>query len=125
MFAGGDGPGEMGDNLFYVDLGTGRTVAALAAGAYHTCAVLDNGKAKCWGINGNGRLGYGDTADRGDAPGEMGDSLPYVDLGTTGRKVAALAAGDAHTCAMLDNGGVKCWGFNGNGRLGYGDTVDR
>ena len=56
-----------------------------------------------------GQLGYGDTDDRGDDSNEMGDNLPYVDVGGT---VVQLALGQAHTCALLDNGKVKCWGYN-------------
>ncbi len=51
----------------------------------------------------------------------MGDFLAPVDLGA-GRTATAITAGDFHTCALLDNGIVKCWGFNAFGQLGYGDT---
>jgi alpha-tubulin suppressor-like RCC1 family protein len=57
----------------------------------------------------------------GDAANEMGDNLPIVDLGT-GRTATAISLGNGHTCAMLDNGFVKCWGYNANGRLGQGNT---
>jgi E3 ubiquitin-protein ligase HERC3 len=120
----GDAPLEMGDDLPAVDLGTGRTAQALAAGYLHTCALLDDGTVKCWGRNNSGQLGLGDTGDRGQVIGEMGDDLPAVDLGT-GRTAQALAAGEFHTCALLDDGTVKCWGRNGYGQLGLGDTSDR
>jgi alpha-tubulin suppressor-like RCC1 family protein/fibronectin type 3 domain-containing protein len=120
----GDQAGEMGDSLPTVSLGTGRTATALAPGGAYTCALLDNGTVKCWGHNGVGQLGLGDTAHRGDGPGEMGDSLPTVSLGT-GRTATALAAGSGHTCARLDNGSVKCWGANSSGQLGLGDTAHR
>ncbi|XRB15687.1 EGF-like domain-containing protein [Pseudoscourfieldia marina] len=120
----GDGPNEMGDNLPYVDLGTGRTVKQISAGGSHTCAILDNDKVKCWGWNGYGQLGYGDTTQRGDGPNEMGDNLPYVDLGT-GRTVKQISTGGINTCAILDNDKVKCWGYNRDGALGYGDTNNR
>ena len=77
-----------------------------------------------WGENSNGRLGYGDTNWRGDSAGEMGDLLPAVDLGT-GRTAVKVAAGQAHTCALLDNGSVKCWGYNGYWHLGLNDNADR
>ncbi len=120
----GDNPGEMGDDLPAVDLGTGRTATAIAVGEGHSCALLDNGHVKCWGFNLAGTLGIGDTDDRGDDPGEMGDNLPTVDLGT-GRTATAITAGGMHTCALLDNNEMKCWGGNPVGALGLGDTVHR
>ena len=120
----GGGPGEMGDALTAVDLGTGRTAAALAIGIQHSCALLDNGTVKCWGRNTFGELGLGDTSHRGDQAGEMGDALTAVDLGT-GRAATALAIGSQHSCALLDNGTVKCWGRNFSGQIGLGDTEHR
>jgi len=108
-----------------IDLGQGRTAIAVSAGWDHACAILDNGSLKCWGCNEFGQLGLGDTNNRGDNPGEMGDALPAVDLGA-GRTAVAVSVGqNAHTCALLDNGSVKCWGWNAAGFLGLGDTRDR
>ncbi|MEY3452849.1 MAG: hypothetical protein RL574_587, partial [Actinomycetota bacterium] len=116
----------MGDALLPVDLGAGRTAVSLATGGAHTCALLDNASVKCWGDNGDGQLGLGDTAARGDAPGEMGDALAIVDLGwPSGVTTRSIAAGDVHTCAMSSAGSVKCWGSGANGRLGSGDEVSR
>ncbi len=120
----GDGPNEMGGNLPAVDLGTGRTATAVSAGAGHTCAVLDDGSVKCWGINSSGQLGIGDTAPRGDGPDEMGDSLTGASLGA-GRTATAVSSGSSHTCALLDDGAVKCWGLNNAGQLGLGNTSAR
>ncbi len=108
-------PGSVGP----VNLGAGRTAAAISAGGFNTCAVLDNGTVRCWGAGGNGQLGYGNTDEIGDneTPGSVGP----VNLGP-GRTAAAVAAGNIHTCALLDNGTVRCWGNGGNGRLGYGNT---
>jgi alpha-tubulin suppressor-like RCC1 family protein len=115
-------PGSVGP----VDLGTGRTAKAITAGGYpaaggQTCALLDNASVRCWGSGGNGRLGYGNTDDIGDdeTPGSVGP----VDLGP-GRTALAITAGGLHTCAMLDNGTVRCWGANNDGQLGYGNTND-
>ncbi|NMO13637.1 hypothetical protein HPC49_31185 [Pyxidicoccus fallax] len=117
-------PGELGEHMPAVALGKGRTAVALAAGTWHTCALLDRGTVKCWGQNGYGQLGLGDKDTRGDEPGELGDALPEVDLGRK-RTAVALAAGAWHTCALLDNATVKCWGANGSGQLGVGDTKAR
>jgi alpha-tubulin suppressor-like RCC1 family protein len=120
----GDGPNEMGGALPDVDLGPGRTALVIAAGARHTCAILDNGLIKCWGDNASGQLGIGTTANRGDAPGEMGDALPTVDLGGA-MTASALTAGNLHTCALLDDITIKCWGSGAYGQIGIGSTTTR
>ena len=60
-----------------------RCTAAPAAGhaVKHTCVVLADGNAKCFGRNSAGQLGQGDKKNRGDQPGTMGDNLRPVDLG--------------------------------------------
>ena len=97
---------------------------ALAAGYDHTCALLNAGTVKCWGGNSFGQLGLGDAADRGDAANELGDNLPAVALGA-GKTAKAIAAGYQHTCALLSDDTVKCWGRNTNGQLGLGNTTGR
>jgi alpha-tubulin suppressor-like RCC1 family protein len=85
---------------------------------------LNGGNVKCWGRNDVGQLGLGDAAERSDGPGEMGESLPAVNLGT-GKTAMAIAAGHYHTCALLNDSSVKCWGDNVYGELGLGDTAFR
>jgi alpha-tubulin suppressor-like RCC1 family protein len=51
----------------------------------------------------------------------MGDNLTIVDLGT-GRTATAIASRRFHTCVLLDNSAVKCWGFSSYGQLGQGNT---
>jgi alpha-tubulin suppressor-like RCC1 family protein len=120
----GDGAGEMGDALGYVDLGTGRTAKQIAAGTWFSCAILDNDTVKCWGRNDRGQLGQGNTTTRGDGGGEMGDSLAVTALGT-GRTAKAIGLGDTTACVIMDNDLVKCWGRNNVGQLGQGSTADR
>ncbi|XXX78160.1 hypothetical protein WMF30_05260 [Sorangium sp. So ce134] len=112
-------PDAMGDNLPPVDLGTGAKATAVAAGYYHSCALLGGGSVKCWGYNGTGALGLGDTASRGSQSRHMGDALPAVDLGAAGT-AKAITAGAHYTCALLGDGSVKCWGDGGSGQLGLG-----
>ncbi|HEX2503275.1 MAG TPA: hypothetical protein VHK00_04985 [Miltoncostaeaceae bacterium] len=100
-----------------VDLGGGRTARAVAAGDFHTCAILDDRSVKCWGFGANGRLGLGHTANV-----SLPSAVPPVDLGP-GRGAVAITAGASHTCAILDTGDVRCWGNGGQGRLGYGHTL--
>jgi alpha-tubulin suppressor-like RCC1 family protein len=114
----------MGDGAPIVDLGKGASPVQLALGSRHSCALLMDGRVKCWGANELGQLGAGDTEQRGDDEGEMGDNLRFVDLGD-GAVATAVSAGSDHTCALLAEGAVKCWGANDFGQLGLGDTSAR
>ena len=91
-------------------------VKAVAAGDWHTCVLTTAGGVRCWGQNTNGQLGIGSlTPEDVFAP-------PATDV-LTG--ASAVAAGYAHTCAVMISGGVRCWGFNMYGQLGDGTTNDR
>jgi len=92
----------------------------LDAGANHSCAILAAGTIRCWGWNGLGALGYGNTTTIGDdeAPAAAG----AVNLGP-GRTATQVAVGYLHSCAILDTGGVTCWGYSDYGQLGYGNTT--
>lgn len=116
----GDDVHEMGSSLPLVDLGSGDTAVAIAAGAAHTCAVLADGGVKCWGSDANLQLGFVALSAVGDAPGEMGDHLPRVALG---QGATAISAGFEHTCAVLAGGELTCWGANAYGQLGLGSIV--
>lgn len=123
--ARGDDPGEMGNNLPAVDVGVSGVAAVRMGNALvqqHTCAVLKDGSLTCWGANFYGQLGIGDNDNRGDQAGEMGTALEPV---PTGELVTDVALGDSSTCALLEGGGVRCWGANENGQLGYGDRTNR
>ena len=104
-----------------VDLGAGRKAVAISAGSNHTCAILDNGKLRCWGYGGWGALGYGNTDWIGD--NELPSSVGYVSLGA-GRRAVGISGGENHTCAILDNGQVRCWGNGFAGQLGFGGTAE-
>ena len=95
----------------------------LLTGTAHSCLVEDEGLLKCWGEGGSGQLGKGNTNDLGDGGSEMGTNLTAIDLGTN-KTAIAIAAGSNHTCALLNDGTVKCWGEGGSGQLGQGNTND-
>jgi alpha-tubulin suppressor-like RCC1 family protein len=90
--------------------------AAVAAGAEFTCALLAGGQVACWGANAAGQLGLGDRRAR---------AVPGPDPVDLGAKAVAIAAGAGHACALLENGGVKCWGAGGAGQLGGGTFEDQ
>jgi cysteine-rich repeat protein len=119
----GDDKGELGSKLHAVLLGSKRKAKAIAARGDTACALLDDNSVKCWGHNDVGQLGTGDQNDRGDAQGEMGDSLKPINLGV-GRSATMIRNSTYHTCAVLDNGGVKCWGQSRAGTLGQDNLMD-
>ncbi len=90
------------------------SASAVASGEDHTCALTTGGAVQCWGSNSNGQLGNGTTTDS-TAPVQVSGL-------TTG--VQAIAAGGDTSCAVTTAGAVKCWGYNGDGQLGNGSTVD-
>jgi alpha-tubulin suppressor-like RCC1 family protein len=84
----------------------------VVAGAEHVCARLRTGRVACWGQNANGQLGDGTT-------GTSRLSRTIVG-GLSG--VVSLAAGASHTCAILTDRSVRCWGSNALGQLGDGGS---
>ena len=87
--------------------GADRAVAArLANGHSNACIILDNEQVRCWGnASGTGVPGSGTIGDD-----ETPDSVRTVDVGP-GRTVQAVENGENFTCVLLDNGDVRCWGY--------------
>jgi len=91
----------------------------------HTCIYVSSGSfitsgAKCWGINSEGQLGYGDTNNRGDEPNEMGENLPFIDVGTLNS--FQIFVGGSNTCFLRYDYRNVCFGSNKYGQLGIGNT---
>ena len=103
---GDDTNGQLGVNVS--DLTSG--VSAISAGYNHTCALTSERGVKCWGAGELGQLGNGET---------IGNKYPSDVAGLTSG-VTAIDAGYLHTCALTNEGGVKCWGANNYGTLGNG-----
>ncbi|MED6304317.1 MAG: hypothetical protein VX685_04665, partial [Actinomycetota bacterium] len=116
----GDNTGEMAF-LAAINLGTNKTAVAITAGGSHTCALLNDGTVKCWGLNSSGQLGKDSTANLGDGSGEMA-ALGAINLGTN-KTAVGVSAGGSHRCALLNDGTVKCWGLNSSGQLGKDSTA--
>ena len=89
----------------------------VAAGRDYTCAVF-GGSVHCWGYNEEGQLGDGTLSGR---------TTPTVVAGISDAAAVAAAHGEdsGHACAVLGNGGVRCWGNNLGGQLGDGTRVTR
>jgi alpha-tubulin suppressor-like RCC1 family protein len=88
---------------------TTLTFTALTAGRYHTCGLIADGSAYCWGRNDFGQLGDGSNVSR--------PSPTAVALGLKFSKISAM--GD-QTCAITSAGKAYCWGYGGQGGLGNG-----
>ena len=101
-----------------------RGVRSITTSATDACALLKNATVKCWGENAHGQLGNG--TDHGPAFCALGSAsyacsrTPVTVHGLTG--VTAVAVGATHTCALMKDATVRCWGGNHNGELGNGTT---
>jgi len=87
------------------------TWQAISAGAYHTCGLSSQGKAYCWGSNGNRQLGDATTSAR---------SVPTPVSTASVATWQAISAGSQHTCGLSSQGKAYCWGSNDGGKLGDG-----
>ncbi len=94
-------------------------ISAASSGA-HSCALLASGQLSCWGLNVNGQCGYGYEGQ--NVGGESDEELPVIGLDAVALQVSA---GTGHTCALLEGGLVTCWGNGSLGQLGYGNKTDR
>jgi alpha-tubulin suppressor-like RCC1 family protein len=93
-------------------------VQQLSVGSAHSCALLADGFVNCWGYNLDAQLGDGNpgTSPLHAAPLLAGPGTPLAG-------VARLALG-YHSCALLADGHVKCWGPNDFGQMGLGTVGD-
>lgn len=106
--------GEGGPDGSDPDCQVNACAMQLALGLEHACALARDGTVRCWGLNSLGQLGTG--------PGGMSEAGAY-DTKNVGTKVMglgpakAITAGFYHTCALLQNGELWCWGDNSKGQL--------
>ena len=96
-------------------IGLTEPIAAITAGWSHTCALTTLGNVYCWGRNAHGQLGDGSTTNR----------LSPVKVKVIQGNAIAVDAGSQHTCAILEGGGLMCWGANSSSQLGVTPQVDR
>jgi alpha-tubulin suppressor-like RCC1 family protein len=109
----GDGTNE-GSSRPQEVVGLPSAVRALTAGAVHSCALVADGSAYCWGQNLRGQLGIGTTQNQNRAMAVQG-----------GLRFRSIYAGGALTCGVTTDGAEYCWGLNQDGQLGDGTRESR
>ncbi|MDP2600801.1 MAG: hypothetical protein Q8P84_08750 [Deltaproteobacteria bacterium] len=93
-------------------------VTSLKAGFSHACVIQDGG-VKCWGNNGSGQCGTDGTSHAW--PAHTAKAATVQGLGA-GSNVVQIGLGESHSCALISDGTVKCWGLS-KVRLGWGSAV--
>jgi len=96
------------------------TAVSVSVGGSHTCALMLIGAVKCWGMNGYYQMGDGTYFNRYEPIVVTGiDGLSRANTAVT------LSGRSNHSCAVMVDGTVKCWGYNNSGQLGDGSSADR
>lgn len=105
----------LGDRSAYIDSSSpvpvagGLTFADVQTGFQYACGLTPGGAAYCWGYNGHGQLGDGDTRASG-TPVRV----------AIAERITSLGVGRTHACALTSHGAAYCWGSNDDGALGNG-----
>ena len=99
-------------------LSQGEEATHIAAGEDHTCAILSDKTVKCWGNGTYGKIGGGNhfsstISGTEGSPFSNGETATYI------------AAGENHTCAILSDKTVKCWGYNYSGQTDGGSPLSQ
>jgi alpha-tubulin suppressor-like RCC1 family protein len=117
---GNNNAGQLGDSSFMPSSvpvpvpGLPEGITAISVGAFAACALTKEGGVICWGDNATGELGNGSTSNKPVAPVQV--------TGLTSG-VSAVSVGAYHACAILEDGGVECWGDNSRAELGHGSAT--
>jgi alpha-tubulin suppressor-like RCC1 family protein len=119
---GGNGSGQLGAGNALRQTGiisvTGvpTTISSFSLGFEYTCAITTDNNPYCWGYNGYGQLGDGTTINR---------LSPVAVQGLPASSANFLIARYTHSCSIMNNGDLYCWGNNEYGQLGDGTTVNK
>ena len=96
------------------------TAVSIALGDSHTCALYEDGSARCWGANDRGQLGDGTTTEQHTPSAVFG-----IDGATSATSGWQIAADSSNTCVTFANGSLSCWGANSSGQVGDNSLTDR
>ncbi|XP_067438721.1 RCC1 and BTB domain-containing protein 1 isoform X1 [Thunnus thynnus] len=91
-----------------------KKVKEVSCGSHHSMALTQDGEVYAWGYNNCGQIGSGSTANQ-----------PYPRKVTSclqGKNAVGITCGQTSSMAVVDNGEVYGWGYNGNGQLGIGNN---
>jgi alpha-tubulin suppressor-like RCC1 family protein len=118
----GLGNGQLGDGSLGSDAPTPVPVVNLSgtpikvtSGANHSCVLNSSGEVSCWGRNSYGMLGSGNS----------NDSYVAQSVAALAGAVVDLSSGSNHSCAILNDGRISCWGRNNHGQLGLSSLTDQ
>lgn len=132
---GGNIAGQLGDGTFTTRLTptavstSGERFSALIAGEgntilSHSCAVTSAGGTFCWGSNAHGQLGVSGLPECNAISLTFGCSATPVRVEGDLPAAAALALGNAFTCALTTTRAIYCWGLNTSGQLARGTKAN-
>jgi Regulator of chromosome condensation (RCC1) repeat len=113
----GDGSGGQNTNTPTQIPIPGGNVASVSTGGEHACAVTIDGRLFCWGMNEYGQIGDGMVNGAGDV-------LTPTEITSLGDQVAQVSAGFEHTCALMKDDSLNCWGHNVYGEIGDGTSQE-
>jgi alpha-tubulin suppressor-like RCC1 family protein len=120
------GDGTVVDRVTPVAVEGLKNVTGITGGEFHTCALTRAGEALCWGRNDAGQLGDGSRENRAaPTPIKMPGKVAGAEAEAAIPGVAAISAGERHTCLRVRSGRAYCWGDNEGGRLGDGTDEER
>lgn len=88
--------------------------ASITAGESFTCGMTRAGGVRCWGLNATGQIGDGSNAN----------ATTPVEVSGLGSGVLSISAGNNHTCVVMQDRSVRCWGDNKTGQLGDGTRTN-
>jgi alpha-tubulin suppressor-like RCC1 family protein len=109
--------GELGHGIFAnkaapVAAGTTRRWGSVSSGGYHTCAIKLDGTLHCFGQGWSGQLGDGSATYNRHSPNRVGALSSWEQI----------SSGLRHTCGLVEDGTLYCWGSNARGQVGSGSS---